>query len=53
VVKLITDYFHDNIGVLCLGASWSSPVMWAHCADKHFGVALGFDVPDQLLSRIE
>jgi hypothetical protein len=53
VVKLITDHFHNTIGVICFGASWASPVMWAHYADKHFGVALGFDVPDELLTRIE
>jgi hypothetical protein len=27
--------------------------MWAHYADKHAGVALGFDVPDKLLTKIE
>jgi hypothetical protein len=53
VVKLITDHFHQNIGVICFGANWASPVMWAHYGDKHFGVALGFDIPDELLTRIE
>jgi hypothetical protein len=52
-VKLITDHFHRNIGVICFGACWSSPVMWAHYAEKHTGVALGFDVPDELLTRIQ
>jgi hypothetical protein len=53
VVKLIRDHFLNTTGVLCFGASWASPVMWAHYADKHFGVALGFDVPDELLTKIE
>lgn len=53
MVKLITDHFHKNIGVICFGASWSSPVMWAHYGGKHFGVALGFDVPDALLTEIQ
>src|ERR1700734_1370486 len=49
--KLITDHFHETIGVICFGANWASPVMWAHYADKHAGVALGFDVPDALLTK--
>jgi hypothetical protein len=53
VVKLITDHFQKTIGVICFGATWASPVMWAHYADKHFGVALGFDVADALLSKID
>ena len=48
VAKLIRDHFQSTIGVICFGASWASPVMWAHYADKHFGVALGFDVADAL-----
>lgn len=46
MVKLITDHFHKTIGVIGFGACWPSPVMRVHYGDKHFGVALGFDVPD-------
>ena len=53
VAKLIRDHFQSTIGVICFGVGWASPVMWAHYADKHFGVALGFDVADALLSKIE
>src|SRR5581483_5583791 len=52
-VKLITDHFHRTIGVICFGASWTSPVMWAHYGDRHFGVGLGFDVPDDLLTKVQ
>jgi hypothetical protein len=48
----IYDYFEANIGFICFGASWESPVMWAHYAEKHTGVALGFDLPDELPVRI-
>lgn len=51
--QLITDHFHATIGVVCFGANWASPVMWAHYAGKHAGVALGFDVPDRLLTKID
>jgi hypothetical protein len=53
LVKLIADYFHKNVGMICFGAQWGSPVMWAHYADKHSGVCLGFDVNDALLTRVE
>ena len=53
VGKLITDHFHKTIGVICFGANWASPVMWAHYAGKHVGVALGFDVSDGLLTKID
>lgn len=35
--------------VLCFSQSWSNPVLWSHYADKHRGVCLGFEVPDQCL----
>jgi Protein of unknown function (DUF2971) len=52
VVHRITGHFQTTIGVICFGADWKSPVMWAHYADKHFGVALGFEVADALLTKI-
>jgi len=52
VVKQIYRYFNDTTGISCFGAGWSSPVMWAHYADKHAGVCLGFDIPDDLLVKV-
>tara|TARA_R110000772_G_scaffold4496_6_gene16002 strand:+ start:1784 stop:2503 length:720 start_codon:yes stop_codon:yes gene_type:complete len=37
---------HSEIGILCFSNKWSSPLLWGHYADKHRGMALGFDVPD-------
>ena len=37
------EYFGKK-GILCFSDNWLSPVMWAHYADKHRGVCLGFDV---------
>ena len=31
-------------GVLCFSRLWSSPLLWAHYADTHRGICLGFDV---------
>jgi hypothetical protein len=37
------EYFGKK-GILCFSDNWRSPVMWAHYADKHKGVCLGFDL---------
>jgi hypothetical protein len=40
------------IGLLCFSRDWSSPVQWAHYAEAHKGVCLGFDVPDEALTSV-
>lgn len=42
--KILHDHWTRTIGMLCTSKVWDSPVMWAHYADKHEGVCLGFDV---------
>jgi hypothetical protein len=53
VVKMIADHYSKNVGMICFGSNWRSPVMWAHYADKHTGVCLGFDVADALLTKVK
>jgi Protein of unknown function (DUF2971) len=33
-------------GLLCFSMHWHNPVLWAHYADSHKGMCLGFDLPD-------
>ncbi len=40
-------------GILCFSKNWSNPVQWAHYADRHKGLCLGFDVPDKHLSKVK
>lgn len=42
-LALERPYFGKK-GILCFSDNWQSPVMWAHYADKHKGVCLGFDI---------
>ena len=37
---------------LCFSRSWNNILMWSHYAEKHKGICLGFDVPDQLTRDI-
>lgn len=39
-------------GILCFSKNWTNPVQWSHYTDRHKGVCLGFDVPDQHLSKV-
>jgi len=31
-------------GVVCFSTTWADPVVWAHYADKHRGICLGFEI---------
>jgi hypothetical protein len=39
-------------GVICFSRAWSNPVLWSHYAEKHRGVCLGFDIPDDLAIHV-
>lgn len=39
-------------GLICFSNSWRSPVMWSHYANRHRGVCLGFEIPDECLSEV-
>lgn len=43
---------NQTIGLLCFSRKWSNPVLWSHYADKHRGLCLGFDIPDQLAKNV-
>ena len=42
----------DTMGVLCFSRNWWNPVLWAHYSDKHKGICLGFDVPDNCVREV-
>ena len=52
-VSTLKNEFHKNRGLLCFSKSWHNPVLWSHYADKHRGVALGFDVNDEYVANIK
>jgi hypothetical protein len=43
---------HTQIGLLCFSRDWQNPVMWSHYADRHRGLCLGFDVPEDHLQAV-
>lgn len=47
------DELDKGHGLICFSRTWKNPLVWGHYAEKHTGVALGFDVSDELLLPIE
>lgn len=50
--KMIRDQIAATRGVICFSKRWSNPVLWSHYADKHRGIALGFEVAGQFLMPV-
>lgn len=42
-----------NRGILCMSKSWKNPLMWAHYAERHRGLALAFECSDLIFSEVE
>ena len=40
-------------GLLCFSVDKYNPVQWAHYAEKHKGVCLGFDIPEKKLKKVK
>ncbi len=51
-MRTIKDELAKTRGMLCFSKSWSNPVQWSHYADRHRGLCLGFDMPDELLRSV-
>lgn len=47
--KKMKDDINSKSGLICFSKNWKNPLLWGHYAEKHTGMALGFDIPDELL----
>lgn len=43
---------NETKGLICFSRSWNNPLLWGHYAEKHTGVALGFEIPDALPTEV-
>lgn len=44
--RRLKETISSGRGLLCFSKNWRNPVIWGHYAEKHTGIALGFDIPD-------
>lgn len=44
--------FNDKFGMICFSSQWKNPLLWSHYADRHRGIALGFEVPDGIADEV-
>jgi hypothetical protein len=42
----------DRFGLLCFSRRWRNPLLWSHYGDRHKGVALEFELDDDLVSKV-
>ena len=42
----------EKYGLLCFSENWTNTVQWAHYADNHKGLCLGFDLLDNKLIKV-
>lgn len=53
-IKFVQEILSQGHGVLCFSESWKSTLIWAHYADKHKGMCLGFEIEDSsYLTKID
>jgi hypothetical protein len=51
-VLAMRDQMTRNRGLLCFSSSWTNPLLWAHYSDKHRGICLALDVPDDVARAV-
>ena len=51
--KAIRVQLASEMGFISFSKTWQNPVTWSHYADNHKGVALGFEIPSNLLTEVE
>ena len=49
----LKKYMAKKIGILCFSKRWRSPLMWSHYADRHKGMALIFDIKDDVVKEVK
>ncbi|EBL7063685.1 DUF2971 domain-containing protein [Salmonella enterica] len=52
-IRAIKKEIEQRQGIICFSKSWSNPLLWGHYADKHRGIALGFDIPKSMLHEVD
>jgi len=55
VRKIVRDFksaFDAQTGLLSFSEDWVEPLLWSHYAARHRGICLGFNIPRNLLEKV-
>lgn len=50
--RVMKDELSQSRGILRFSRNWNNPVQWSHYADRHRGLCLGFEIPDEILGAV-
>lgn len=53
VVNFEKSKISKTNGLLCFSEDKYNPVQWAHYAENHKGVCLGFEIPEKILKKVK
>jgi hypothetical protein len=42
------NHMSARVGIICFSKNWKNPLLWSHYADRHKGVALEFQIKDDI-----
>lgn len=42
-----------DVGLFCCSKKWHNPLLWSHYAEKHTGIALGFEMPERAAIEVK
>ena len=48
----VKEELNKSKGLICLSKGWANPLLWGHYAERHSGIALGFDISEELLAKV-
>jgi hypothetical protein len=51
-IRETKDYAARSFGMVCFSLSWRNPLLWSHYAERHRGIALGFDINKAKIKRV-
>jgi hypothetical protein len=51
-VSTLKNELDQTKGLICFTSNWSNPLLWGHYAERHTGIALGFEIPSIHLTKM-
>lgn len=53
IVRGFKTAFDAQSGLVSFSEDWAEPVLWSHYANRHRGICLGFNIPRNLVEKVQ